>query len=201
MCIEDKVFPKTNSFLNSEQQQLAPIEEFCGKLRAGKDAQPDPDFVIVARTEALVTGLDVGAALERAERYAEAGADAVLVHSKAKTFAPIEEFMGRWRGGVPVICVPTTYYSTPTQAFERAGISVVIWANHLLRAAVAAMQQVASHVGRTGSARDIEDLIVPVKELFRLQDTQALSESELVYGQSSELRAIVLASFRSHPMA
>ena len=196
VCIEDKVFPKTNSFLNSEQQQLAPIEEFCGKLRAGKDAQPDPDFVIVARTEALVTGLDVSAALERAERYAEAGADAVLVHSKAKTFAPIEEFMGRWRGGAPVICVPTTYYSTPTQTFERAGISVVIWANHLLRAAVAAMQQVASHVGRTGSARDIEDLIVPVKELFRLQDTQALSESELVYGQSSELRAIVLAATR-----
>ncbi|MCH2171288.1 phosphoenolpyruvate mutase [Myxococcota bacterium] len=196
VCIEDKIFPKTNSFLQSEQQQLAPVDEFCGKIRAGKDIQPDPDFVVVARTEALITGLDMSAALERAERYAEAGADAILIHSKAPTFNEVHEFMTQWNRSVPVICVPTTYYSTPEEAYDRAGISLVIWANHLLRAAVAAMQRVANQISTSGTARGVEDEIVPVKELFRLQDTEGLSESERVYGQVSPWRAILLAATR-----
>ena len=198
VCIEDKVFPKTNSFLQTEKQQLAPIDEFCGKLRAGKDTQPDADFVIVARTEALIAGLDVSAALDRAEHYAEAGADAILVHSKARTFAPIHEFMSRWRRKTPIICVPTTYYSTPTAAFDQAGISIVIWANHLLRASVDAMQRVAKQIAASGSAREVEDEIVPVRELFRLQDTQRLSDDERVYGQVSSSRAIILAATRGN---
>lgn len=196
VCIEDKVFPKTNSFLRSEQQELAPIEEFCGKIRAGKDCQTDPDFVIVARTEALITGLDVGAAIERAERYAEAGADAVLVQSKNPSFAPIQEFMRRFGKAAPVICVPTTYYSTPREAFERAGIALVIWANQMLRASVEAMQRVASRIGESRSARDVEDFIAPVKELFRLQDADGLSEIVRTYGQNSPWKGVVLAASR-----
>lgn len=196
VCIEDKVFPKTNSFLQTEKQVLAPIDEFCGKLRAGKDTQPDDDFVIVARTEALIAGLDVSAALDRAEHYAEAGADAILVHSKARTFSPIQEFMSRWSRATPIICVPTTYYSTPTAAFDQAGVSVAIWANHLLRAAVDAMQRVAKQIADSGSARGVEDEIVPVRELFRLQDTQRLTEDERVYGQLNSSKAIILAASR-----
>jgi phosphoenolpyruvate phosphomutase len=196
VCIEDKVFPKTNSFLHSEQQELAPIEEFCGKIRAGKDCQTDPDFVLVARTEALITGLDVGSAIERAERYVEAGADAVLVQSKDPSFAPIQEFMQRFGGAAPVICVPTTYYSTPREAFERAGVALVIWANQMLRASVEAMQRVATRIAESGSARDVEDFIVPVKELFRLQDADGLSEIVRTYGQNSPWKAVVLAASR-----
>jgi len=197
VCIEDKVFPKTNSFLRSETQVLAPIEEFCGKIRAGKDVQTDPDFVIVARTEALISGLDVAAALERAERYAEAGADAVLIHSKDRTFAPIQDFMKRWSGAVPVVCVPTTYYSTPMEAFQQAGVSLVIWANHMLRASIGAMQKVAGHISEAGTARDLEDEIVSVKEVFRLQDADGLLEGERVYlQQGSAARAVVLAASR-----
>ncbi len=196
VCIEDKVFPKTNSFLQSEQQQLAPVDEFCGKIRAGKDAQVDSDFVIAARTEALITGLGMSEALDRAEQYAEAGADAILVHSKAHTFAQVQEFLSKWKRNEPIICVPTTYYSTPTEAFQQAGVSLVIWANHLLRAAVTAMQDVAQQIAGAGTARGVEDQIASVKELFRLQDTEGLTESERVYGQRSPFRAILLAATR-----
>lgn len=201
VCIEDKVFPKTNSFLRSEGQDLAPIDEFCGKLRAGKDAQTDPDFVVVARTESLIVGLDMAAALDRAERYAEAGADAVLIHSKDRTFAPIQEFMRQWSGAVPVVCVPTTYYSTPMQAFQEAGVSLVIWANHMLRAAIGSMQDVANHIGRTGTARDLEDNISSVKEIFRLQDADGLLEGERLYlDQGSGASAVILAASRGTGM-
>ena len=201
VCIEDKVFPKTNSFLRSEGQELAPTEEFAGKIRAGKDAQTDPHFVVAARTEALIVGLDTAAAIDRAERYVEAGADAVLIHSKQRNFAEVQDFMAKWGGRAPVIIVPTTYYATPLEAFEQAGISLVIWANHMLRAGIGAMQNVAGHIGKTGTARDLEDSIAPVKEVFRLQDADGLLEGERVYlQQESACSAIVLAASRGSGM-
>jgi len=196
VCIEDKRFPKANSFVRSEAQELVGVEEFCGKLRAGADARRDADTVLVARTEALVTGLPLAAALARAERYAEAGADAILVHSKASSFAPLQEFMARWRGGVPIVCVPTTYYGTPPEAFARAGISLVIFANQLLRAGVAAMQRVASRLARGRSAREVEDEIAPLEELFRLQDEASLGEGLRRYVAAPERRAVILAASR-----
>ena len=201
VCIEDKVFPKTNSFLRSEGQSLAPIEEFAGKIRAGKDAQTDPDFVVAARTEALIVGLDTAAAIERAERYVDAGADAILIHSKERTFSQVQDFMSKWSGRAPVICVPTTYYSTPMAAFEQAGISLVIWANHMLRAGIGAMQKVANEIGATGTARDLEDAIAPVKEVFRLQDADGLLAGEKVYLNSGPTSsAVILAASRGSDM-
>ncbi len=196
VCIEDKRFPKTNSFLRSEEQELVSVDEFCGKLRAGADARRDADFVLVARTEALITGLPLAEALSRAERYAEAGADAILVHSKASTFAPLQEFMASWSGRVPVVCVPTTYYGTPPESFARAGISLVIWANHMMRAGVAAMQRVAARLAAAQSAREVEDEIAPVAELFRLQDEPGLAASEQRYAAAPPQRAVILAASR-----
>ena len=201
VCIEDKVFPKTNSFLPSEGQELAPTEEFAGKIRAGKDAQTDPEFIVAARTEALIVGLDTAAAIDRAERYVEAGADAVLIHSKQRNFAEVQDFMAKWSGRAPVIIVPTTYYATPIEVFEQAGISLVIWANHMLRASIGAMQGVAEHIGQTGTARDLEDSIAQVKEIFRLQDADGLLEAEKVYLQrDAGCSAIVLAASRGSGM-
>ncbi|MDE0884078.1 MAG: phosphoenolpyruvate mutase [Myxococcota bacterium] len=197
VCIEDKIFPKTNSFLRSEGQSLAPVEEFAGKLRAGKDAQTDPDFVVVARTEALIVGLDTAAAIDRAESYVDAGADAILIHSKERTFGQVQDFMSKWSGRAPVVCVPTTYYSTPMEAFDQAGISLVIWANHMLRAGIGAMQSVANEIGEKGTARDLEDAIAPVKEVFRLQDADGLLEGEKTYlHKESGVTALVLAASR-----
>jgi phosphoenolpyruvate phosphomutase len=181
MCIEDKIFPKTNSFINGEDQELANIEEFCGKIKAAKDTQQDPEFCVVARVEALIAGWGLGEALKRADAYRRAGADAILMHSKKSTADEILAFMQEWRGACPVVIVPTMYYKTPTPVFEHAGVSVVIWANHLLRANVRAMQQTAARIFGDRSLVSVENEIVPVKEVFRLQEMGELKRAEEYY--------------------
>ena len=108
VCIEDKVFPKTNSFVAGDQT-LADIDEFCGKIKAGKDSQSDDDFSIVARIEALIAGWGLDEALSRAEAYREAGADAILIHSKKSGPDEILAFAREWAGRGPLVIVPTTY--------------------------------------------------------------------------------------------
>ena len=181
MCIEDKLFPKTNSFIRGEAQPLAEIEEFAGKIRAAKDTQSDPDFCVVARVEAFIAGWGLAETLKRADAYRRAGADAVLIHSKLHAPDEILAFMREWDRACPVVIVPTMYYDTPTHVFEKAGISVVIWANHLLRASIAAMQQAARRIQAARSIEPLEDEIVPVEEVFRLQDARELEEAERRY--------------------
>ncbi|MFQ5678240.1 MAG: phosphoenolpyruvate mutase [Gemmatimonadota bacterium] len=198
VCIEDKEFPKKNSFLEGERQPLADVEEFCGKIRAGQDSRSDPDFCLVARVEALIAGWGVEEALRRAEAYHAAGADAILIHSKRPDPGEILEFAAEWGGRSPLVIVPTTYYSTPAEVYEKAGISVAIWANHLLRASVAAMQETARAVRAAESPVDVEDRIVPVAEIFRLQGAGELLEAERRYTRSARARtgALVLAATR-----
>lgn len=185
MCIEDKLFPKTNSFIAGEKQPLADIREFCGKLTAAKDTQVDPDFCVVARTEAFIAGRGLEDALSRATAYHDAGADAVLVHSKQATAAEVLSFMDRWDRACPVVVVPTTYSRTPTSVLEEAGVSMIIWANHLMRACIVAMQQTAAQVFREHSVGTVEDRIVSVQEVFRLQGAAELAEAEARYLPSS----------------
>ncbi len=181
MCIEDKLFPKTNSFIRGEAQPLAEIGEFAGKIMAAKDTQQDPDFCVVARIEALIAGWGLAEALKRAEAYQRAGADAILVHSKLHAPDEILAFLREWQRACPVVIVPTMYYETPTRVFEEAGVSVVIWANHLLRASIAAMQQAARRIHAARSVAALESEIVPVKEVFRLQDAAELELAEKRY--------------------
>ena len=181
MCIEDKLFPKTNSFISSEQQPLADVEEFAGKIRAAKDTQSDPDFCVVARVEAFIAGWGLAEALRRAEAYYEAGADAILMHSKITTADQILSFMEVWGDTCPVVIVPTMYYDTPTSVFSDAGVSMVIWANHLLRSSIKAMQQTAAQIYSDQSLANVEREVVPVKEIFRLQNAAELKEAEKLY--------------------
>jgi phosphoenolpyruvate phosphomutase len=181
MCIEDKLFPKTNSFIRGEAQPLAEIQEFAGKIMAAKDTQSDPDFCVVARIEAFIAGWGLAEALKRAEAYHRAGADAVLVHSKLHAPDEILAFMREWGQTCPVVIVPTMYYDTPTQVFEDAGISLVIWANHQLRASIAAMQQAVRRIHAARSIEPLENEIVPVEEIFRLQDADELARAEKRY--------------------
>ena len=181
MCIEDKLFPKTNSFIKGEQQPLADIDEFCGKIAAAKDTQQDPDFCVVARVEAFIVGRGLPEAMARAQAYYEAGADAILMHSKKSTAEDILAFMGEWQDTSPVVIVPTTYYDTPAQVFQEAGVSLVIWGNQLMRASITAMQQAAAKVFEDQSLVGIENEIASVKEIFRLQNAQELAEAEKVY--------------------
>jgi phosphoenolpyruvate phosphomutase len=181
MCIEDKIFPKSNSFREGRRQPMAPMDEFVGKIKAAKDTQLDPDFCVVARVEALIAGYGLEEALRRAHAYADAGADAVLIHSKLATAFQILSFMDQWRERCPVVIVPTKYYRTPTEEFEKAGISVVIWANHLMRSSITAMQRVATQIQRDRTLVEVEPTVAPLSEVFRLQDEAELGTAENRY--------------------
>ncbi len=180
-CIEDKIFPKCNSFINSEDQSLADVAEFVGKIKAAKDTQQDPDFCVVARTESFVVGRGLNEALDRAGCYYRAGADAILVHSKIASGDQIVAFMDQWREPCPIVIVPTKYYVTPTKVFEDAGVSMIIWANHLLRCAITAMQQTAGKLFREQTLMAIENEVASVKEIFRLQNDEELRRAESIY--------------------
>ena len=198
VCIEDKQFPKTNSFLNGDRQPLADIGEFCGKIAAGKATQLDPDFSIVARVEALIAGWGMEEALRRAEAYRCAGADAILIHSKLSKPDEILTFAREWAGRAPLVIVPTRYYSTPTDVFRKAGISLVIWANQVVRAATAAMQSTAREIFESETLVNVEDRIAPVEEIFRLQDAAEYTAAERLYlaSSSASRAAVVLAASR-----
>lgn len=182
MCIEDKLFPKTNSFIDGESQPLADVDEFAGKIKAAKDTQSNPDFCVVARVEAFIAGWGLDEALRRAEAYYEAGADAILMHSKIKSPEQILAFMDAWKDvPCPVVIVPTMYYDTPIEVFEQAGVSMVIWANHLIRVSIKAMQETAARIYKEQSIAALEQEIVSVKEIFRLQNADELKVAEKRY--------------------
>ena len=195
VCIEDKLFPKTNSFIG-ERQPLADMDEFCGRIKAGKDSQTDDDFVLVARVEALISGHSMEEALLRAEAYHEAGADAILIHSKRSTAHEILEFTQRWGNRAPVVIVPTMYsMNTPTQAFRDAGISTIIWANHNMRSAISAMRETSRQIFEDQSLHEVEGRVIPVKEIFRLVGNAELEAAERRYlPGKANLNAVVLAA-------
>ena len=202
VCIEDKLFPKTNSFIQGEQQELEDIETFCGKIQAGKDAQADEDFCIVARVEAFIAGWGLAEALKRGEAYRRAGADAILIHSKLSRPDEILAFAQEWDDRCPLVVVPTKYYSTPTEVFRQHKISLVIWANHLIRANIAAMQATARTIFESESLVDVEGRVATVPEIFRLQGADELLEAEKIYARSArqDASAIILAASRGRGM-
>jgi len=199
VCIEDKLFPKTNSFINGESQALADIDEFCGKIKAAKDTQKDSDFCVVARVEAFIAGLGLDEALKRSEAYANAGADALLIHSKQSNPTEIVDFMTHWNHAIPIIIVPTKYYTTPTELFQSHGISTVIWANHSMRASVKAMQQTTQSIFKNQHLRDVEENIASVSEIFRIQGADELAKAEKEYlpNIDNEFSATILCAGQS----
>ncbi|MGA7806674.1 phosphoenolpyruvate mutase [Bradyrhizobium sp.] len=177
MCLEDKGFPKMNSFVG-DRHPLADIKEFCGRLKAVKDRVPDPDFVVVARLEALIAGHGLDEALDRAHAYSEAGADAILIHSRKSTAEEILEFARAWQNRLPVVIVPTRYFKTPTSVYRDAGVSTVIWANHNMRAAVAAMRNVCRRIRDEDGIIGVEGDVASLEEVFGLIDYDELAAAE-----------------------
>lgn len=202
VCIEDKLFPKTNSFIKGDAQPMADMQEFCGKIKAGKDAQTDPDFCIIARVEAFICGWGLAEALRRAEAYRQAGADGILIHSALSVPDEILSFKQEWGSRSPVVIVPTKYYATPTEVFRQHGFSMVIWANHMLRTAVAAMQKTARTLREQEHLLSIEDKVASVSEIFRLQNAAELQDAEDRYlpRGAENTRAIVLAASRGEEL-
>jgi phosphoenolpyruvate phosphomutase len=202
VCIEDKLFPKSNSFIQGEQQELEDIETFCGKIQAGKDAQKDDDFCIVARVEAFIAGWGLEEAIRRGEAYRQAGADAILIHSKLSRPDEVLQFAREWNNRCPLVIVPTKYYSTPAEVFRDNNISLVIWANHMIRASIAAMQKTAQTIHATESLVDTEGQAATVSEIFRLQGAEELLEAEKIYAGSTrpDASAVILAASRGEGM-
>jgi len=194
--IEDKIFPKVNSFIPG-RQDLVPVEEFAGKLRAAKEAQSDPAFMVFARVEALIAGLGLEEALHRARAYAQAGADGIVIHSKAASPEEVFAFAKRWDGKVPLVAIPTTYYRVSAGDLAAAGFSMVIYANHGLRASIRAMEKAFASIAREGTTAGIESSITSVKEVFELQGMNTMREDEEKFIRGEAVQAVIPAA-RDH---
>jgi phosphoenolpyruvate phosphomutase len=182
ICLEDKKFPKDTSLLKGGRQELAPVEEFVGKIRAAKDTQQNSDFTVIARVEALIAGLGQEEALRRALRYVEAGADCILVHSKSNQPAEILEFVRNWDSPIPLVLVPTAYPSLTAKAIEELGqVKLVIYANQPLRAAVKAQEELLNEIKQAGGIHTVDGMMVPVSHIFELQGVPAMKENEKKY--------------------
>ncbi len=179
VVIEDKTFPKVTSLVAGGRQELVPVETFQGKIEAALAARVDPDFIVVARTEALIAGRGEAEALRRAEAYVTAGADMILIHSKQTTPDEIESFARAWRGGAPLVIVPTAYPEMDEARVRAVGaIKAIIYGNHAIRAAVTAMQATFAQIRRDRGAAGAHAGIVSVEEIFRLQDMDGMKADE-----------------------
>ncbi|MFI5269964.1 MAG: isocitrate lyase/phosphoenolpyruvate mutase family protein, partial [Chloroflexota bacterium] len=195
ICIEDKLFPKVNSFV-AGRQELASVAEFVGKLMAAKNAQRSTAFMVIARVEALIAGLGQAEALRRSHAYEAAGADAILIHSSSPSPDEIASFARAWDGNVPLVVVPTTYYSITAAELEHLGIKMAIYANHGLRAGISATLDAYQRILEDGSTTSIEDRIAPLSLVFELQGMPEMKQSEKTYLRSATppTRAIVPAA-------
>lgn len=172
VIIEDKTGLKKNSLLGNDVVQFqAPIDEFAAKISAGKAAQVTQDFMIIARIESLILEAGMTDALTRAAAYVEAGADAIMIHSRQKDPAEIFEFARSFRRDyprIPLVCVPTSYVHVHFDALREAGFNIVIYANQLLRAAFPAMRNVAENILRFGRPLESEEYCLPIDQVLEL---------------------------------
>jgi phosphoenolpyruvate phosphomutase len=174
ICVEDKCWPKLNSFA-AGPQDLVSIEQFTRTIREAKAAQRTAGFVLVARTESLVAGHDPADALERARAYADAGADAVLLHSRERRPDKLFDVIARWDGRAALAVVPTTYYTTSAAELQRLGVRIVIYANQGIRSALTAMERTCAEILRTGSSSSVESQIASVDSVLDLSGTSAVA--------------------------
>ena len=203
ICIEDNIFPKRCSFYAGVRRELVPTDEHARKIQEAKASQSDPDFVVIARTEAFIAGWGTQEALKRARAYAAAGADAVLVHSKSSTFDELKDFTAAWDGSrpdgiCPLVAVPTTYAGMTAADLAAAGFKLVIFANQALRAAVKAMRQALSTLKHEGRPAAVDAHIATLPEIYELvgvPDLQANEQKFLLPGGHNVTAIIIAAGF------
>ncbi|MBI3333376.1 MAG: isocitrate lyase/phosphoenolpyruvate mutase family protein, partial [Candidatus Omnitrophica bacterium] len=195
ISIEDATFPKRCS-LYPGRHDLVTVEEMAGRIRAAKSAVRDPDFLLIARTEALIAGLGIEEAMKRAAAYTQAGADALLIHSKSKSPQEVLAFANRWRGDVPLVVVPTMFPTASVEELHQAGFKVIIFANQALRAAVEAMRDQLAVLRRQGRAEAIDGSIASLQEIYDLVGVDEFQAQEEAFIPTAEepTRAIILAA-------
>ncbi len=196
ICIEDNIFPKRCSFYAGVQRELVPVEEHVGKIKAAQDARRSDDFLVIARTEALIAGWGQAEALKRATAYAQAGADAVLVHSKSKTFDELKEFASQWTLDTPLVAVPTIYAQTTASELHEHGFKIVIYANHGLRSCIKAMRETFTVLKDQQYAAAVDDRVVPLNDVFEIIGVSDLRANEKIYlpAGGEQVTSIILAA-------
>ena len=174
VIIEDKKGLKKNSLFGTEVEQTqATIEEMSAKIAAGKKAQLTDDFMIIARIESLILERGMDDALERAFAFVKAGADGIMIHSRKKDPAEITEFCDRFRADdktTPIVVVPSSFNTITEDELASHGVNIVIYANQLTRAAFPAMQKTAEDILRYHRAKEVDDRLMPIKQIITLID-------------------------------
>lgn len=174
IIIEDKTGLKKNSLFGTEVEQTQDtIENFSAKIRAGKNAQLTDDFMIIARIESLILERGMEDALERARAFVKAGADGIMIHSRKKDPAEILEFCDKFRQEnkqTPIVVVPSSFNTITEEELAEHGVNVVIYANQLTRSAFPAMQKTAEDILRYHRAKEVDDRLMPIKNIITLID-------------------------------
>lgn len=174
VIIEDKTGLKKNSLFGTEVEQTQDsIESFCEKIRAGKRAQREEDFMIIARIESLILDKGMDDALSRAAAYVEAGADGIMIHSRKKEADEIFEFCDKFRKTdreTPLVAVPTSYNAVTEEELYQHGVNIVIYANQLTRSAFPAMQKTAADILTYHRAKEVDERLMPIKDIITLID-------------------------------
>lgn len=172
VIIEDKTGLKKNSLFGTEVMQTQDsIENFSAKIKAGKKAQRTLEFMICARIESLILEQGMEDALTRAFAFVEAGADAIMIHSRRKDPSEIQEFIGKFRERdktTPIVLVPTSFNSVTEEEWKRLGANIIIYANQLMRAEVPAMQKAAEIILENHRAEECDAMLMPFKDIIRL---------------------------------
>jgi len=178
ICIEDKIFPKQNSLLEDGKQELLSEKDFVAKIIAAKTAKNDPNFMIIARIEALIAGHGIEEALKRATAYEIAGADAILIHSKKNTPDEVFEFCNTWNGNIPIIAIPTTYPTVTLDELKNNNVKMVIYANQSLRAAHWAMSEHLNQLSNVKSLSEVKTNLTSMEDIFHLQEMYEIKKQE-----------------------
>ena len=178
ICIEDKTFPKQNSLLENSKQELLPEKEFVAKIIAAQEAKENPNFMLIARTEALISGMGMKEAIKRANAYEKAGADAILIHSKQDSPNEIFEFADTWGGTLPLVVVPTSFPIVKTDELISHEIKMIIYANQTLRVTHAIISKLLKQLKNSASINDISVDMSSMQEIFQLQETYNIKKQE-----------------------
>ena len=178
ICIEDKIFPKQNSLLEGGKNDLISEKEFVAKILAANEAKNNKDFLIIARIEALISGLGMKEALKRADAYENAGADAILIHSKQKNPDEIFEFADNWKGTIPIVAIPTTYDGVNLDDLQNHNIKMVIYANQTLRVAYSAMEDLLKEMVNAKKISDVKQKMSGMDKIFELQEMYDIKNKE-----------------------
>ena len=178
ICIEDKTFPKQNSLLKNGSHKLISEKEFVAKILAAKDAKINKNFMVIARTEALIAELGMNEAIQRATAYEKAGADAILIHSKKETPDEIIEFSKLWKGNIPLVVVPTTYPTVSVNELIKNNFKMIIYANQTLRASYSAMNNTLNEIKNQEKISDIKQEMSTMEKIFELQEMYEIKNQE-----------------------